>query len=122
MKDVYKRQVLLGWGASLVWELPFCLIQGAVVVPYLYICRLYTSGAMHSEVMAVGPVLLKSIYSDVMKGRRDRLNGLCEAFMAGCNVSPPAGLQFKIDSLDVYKRQGAHRPPERRTRQAGPEI
>ena len=28
---------LLGWGASLVWELPFCLIQGAVVVPYLYI-------------------------------------------------------------------------------------
>ena len=32
---------------------------------------------MHSEVMAVVPVLLKSIYSDVMKGRRDRLNGLC---------------------------------------------
>ena len=28
---------LLGWGASLVWELPFCLIQGAVIVPYLYI-------------------------------------------------------------------------------------
>ena len=28
---------LLGWGSSLVWELPFCLIQGAVVVPYLYI-------------------------------------------------------------------------------------
>ena len=28
---------LLGWGASLAWELPFCLIQGAVVVPYLYI-------------------------------------------------------------------------------------
>jgi len=28
---------LLGWGASLVWELPFCLIQGAVVVPYLYL-------------------------------------------------------------------------------------
>ncbi len=25
--------VLLGWGASLVWELPFCLIQGAVIVP-----------------------------------------------------------------------------------------
>ena len=34
-------------------------------------------GAMHSEVMAVVPVLLKSIYSDVMRGRRDRLNGLC---------------------------------------------
>lgn len=28
---------LLGWGCSLVWELPFCLIQGAVVVPYLYL-------------------------------------------------------------------------------------
>ena len=28
---------LLGWGTSLVWELPFCLIQGAVAVPYLYI-------------------------------------------------------------------------------------
>ena len=28
---------LLGWGTSLVWELPFCLVQGAVVVPYLYI-------------------------------------------------------------------------------------
>ena len=28
---------LLGWGASLVWEVPFCLIQGAVVTPYLYI-------------------------------------------------------------------------------------
>ena len=25
---------LLGWGASLVWELPFCLIQGAVITPY----------------------------------------------------------------------------------------
>ena len=34
-------------------------------------------GAMHSEVMAVVPVLLKSLYKDVMKGRRDRLNGLC---------------------------------------------
>lgn len=28
---------LLGWGASLVWEVPFCLIQGAVVTPYLYL-------------------------------------------------------------------------------------
>lgn len=28
---------LLGWGTSLVWEVPFCLIQGMVVVPYLYI-------------------------------------------------------------------------------------
>ena len=51
---------LLGWGASLVWELPFCLIQGAVITPYLYLgylakrqhwldqplsCLLYTSDA-----------------------------------------------------------------------------
>ena len=28
---------LLGWGTSLLWELPFCLTQGMVVVPYLYI-------------------------------------------------------------------------------------
>lgn len=28
---------LLGWGTSLAWELPFCLIQGAVITPYLYI-------------------------------------------------------------------------------------
>ena len=28
---------LLGWGASLVWEPPFCLIQGAVITPYLYL-------------------------------------------------------------------------------------
>ena len=28
---------LLGWGASLAWELPFCLIQGAVIMPYLYL-------------------------------------------------------------------------------------
>ena len=28
---------LLGWGASLAWELPFCLIQGMVITPYLYL-------------------------------------------------------------------------------------
>lgn len=28
---------LLGWGTSLVWELPFCITQGMVVVPYLYL-------------------------------------------------------------------------------------
>ena len=32
--------------------------------------------AMPSDVMAVVPVLLKSIYKDVMKGRRERLGGL----------------------------------------------
>ena len=29
--------MLLGWGTTLVWELPFSLSQGAVIVPYLYI-------------------------------------------------------------------------------------
>ena len=29
--------MLLGWAVSLVWEPPFCLVQGAVIVPYLYI-------------------------------------------------------------------------------------
>ena len=33
-------------------------------------------GAMRSDVMAVVPVLLKSIYNDVMKDRREKLNGL----------------------------------------------
>ena len=33
-------------------------------------------GAMRSDVMAVVPVLLKSIYKDVMRDRRDKLNGL----------------------------------------------
>ena len=28
---------LLGWGTSLACELPFCLIQGAVITPYLYL-------------------------------------------------------------------------------------
>ncbi len=28
---------LLGWGTSLAWELPFCITQGMVIVPYLYI-------------------------------------------------------------------------------------
>ena len=28
--------MLLGWGTTLVWELPFSLSQGAVIVPYLY--------------------------------------------------------------------------------------
>ena len=29
--------MLLGWGISLVWEAPFCIAQGMVIVPYLYI-------------------------------------------------------------------------------------
>ena len=28
---------LLGWGITLVWEAPFCIAQGMVSVPYLYI-------------------------------------------------------------------------------------
>lgn len=29
--------MLLGWGITLVWEAPFCIAQGMVVVPYLYL-------------------------------------------------------------------------------------
>ncbi|MEN2582833.1 hypothetical protein, partial [Acinetobacter baumannii] len=28
---------VLGWGTCLVWELPFSISQGMVIVPYLYI-------------------------------------------------------------------------------------
>lgn len=28
---------LLGWGITLVWEAPFCIAQGMVSLPYLYI-------------------------------------------------------------------------------------
>ena len=53
-------------------------------------------GAMHSEVMAVVPVLLKSIYSDVMKGRRDRLNGLC-VLTCGAAMFDPKMLKDLMD-------------------------
>ena len=53
-------------------------------------------GAMHSEVMAVVPVLLKSIYSDVMKGRRDRLNGLC-VLTCGAAMFDPQMLKDLMD-------------------------
>ena len=29
--------MLLGWGISLVWEAPYCIVQGMVIVPYLYV-------------------------------------------------------------------------------------
>ena len=51
---------------------------------------------MHSEVMAVVPVLLKSIYSDVMKGRRDRLNGLC-VLTCGAAMFDPKMLKDLMD-------------------------
>ena len=53
-------------------------------------------GAMHSEVMAVVPVLLKSLYKDVMKGRRDRLNGLC-VLTCGAAMFDPQMLKDLMD-------------------------
>ena len=53
-------------------------------------------GAMHSEVMAVVPVLLKSLYKDVMKGRRDRLNGLC-VLTCGAAMFDPKMLKDLMD-------------------------
>ena len=53
-------------------------------------------GAMRSDVMAVVPVLLKSIYNDVMKGRRERLNGL-RVLTCGAAMFDPAVLQDLMD-------------------------
>ena len=36
---------LLGWGITLVWEAPFCIAQGMVSLPYLYIGYLARSAA-----------------------------------------------------------------------------
>ena len=49
-------------------------------------------GAMRSDVMAVVPVLLKSIYHDVMKGKRERLNGL-RVLTCGAAMFDPAVLR-----------------------------
>jgi hypothetical protein len=50
-------------------------------------------GAMRSDVMAVVPVLLKSIYNDVMKGKRERLNGLRvrRSHVRPCHAPGPDG-------------------------------
>ena len=53
-------------------------------------------GAMRSDVMAVVPVLLKSIYHDVMKGKRERLNGL-RMLTCGAAMFAPAMLQDLMD-------------------------
>ena len=53
-------------------------------------------GAMRSDVMAVVPVLLKSIYHDVMKGKRERLNGL-RLLTCGAAMFDPAVLQDLMD-------------------------
>ena len=53
-------------------------------------------GAMRSEVMAVVPVMLKSIYNDVMKGKRERLNGLC-VLTCGAAMFDPAMLRDLMD-------------------------
>ena len=46
--------------------------------------------------MAVVPVLLKSIYNDVMKGKRERLNGL-RVLTCGAAMFDPAVLQDLMD-------------------------
>ena len=53
-------------------------------------------GAMRSDVMAVVPVLLKSIYHDVMKGKRERLNGP-RVLTCGAAMFDPAVLQDLMD-------------------------
>ena len=53
-------------------------------------------GAMRSDVMAVVPVLLKSIYNDVMKDRRERLNGL-RVLTCGAAMFDPKMLKDLMD-------------------------
>ena len=53
-------------------------------------------GDMRSDVMAVVPVLLKSIYHDVMKGRRERLNGL-RVLTCGAAMFDPKMLSDLMD-------------------------
>ena len=53
-------------------------------------------GAMRSDVMAVVPVLLKSIYNDVKKDRRDRLNGL-RVLTCGAAMFDPRMLKDLMD-------------------------
>ncbi len=53
-------------------------------------------GAMRSDVMAVVPVLLKSIYKDVMKDRRERLNGL-RVLTCGAAMFDPQMLKDMMD-------------------------
>ena len=53
-------------------------------------------GAMRSDVMAVVPVLLKSIYNDVKKDRRDKLNGL-RVLTCGAAMFDPRMLKDLMD-------------------------
>ena len=53
-------------------------------------------GAMRSDVMAVVPVLLKSIYNDVKKDRRDKLNGL-RVLTCGAAMFDPQMLKDLMD-------------------------
>ena len=53
-------------------------------------------GAMRSDVMAVVPVLLKSIYNDVKKDRRDKLNGL-RVLTCGAAMFAPQMLKDLMD-------------------------
>ena len=48
--------MLLGWGTTLVWELPFSLSQGAVIVPYLYIGYLAAIKTQNGAAMSVGRI------------------------------------------------------------------
>ena len=41
----WQRLLYVGWGTCLVWELPFSISQGMVIVPYLYIGHLIKNTA-----------------------------------------------------------------------------
>ena len=77
------------------------LVSWSITGPCVYLCNdlkyFYRDlGAMRSDVMAVVPVLLKSIYHDVMKGKRERLNGL-RLLTCGAAMFDPQMLKDLMD-------------------------
>ena len=101
--------VLLGWGASLVWELPFCLIQGAVVVPYLYrlpcqkeasagrapaaqsLCRAAGRHSTHCRRRSCYPHHRLHLAGRVVTGAAEHLSGRCcrPAFHPAVHAAQP---------------------------------
>ena len=55
---------LLGWGVSLAWEVPFCLIQGMVIVPYLYLG--FIAKRKHWLDQPLSPQITRILWGSVM--------------------------------------------------------
>ena len=69
---------LLGWGVSLVWEPPFCLIQGAVVVPAAQsLCRTAGGLSTHCCRRSCHPHHRLHLAGRVVAGPPEHLSGRC---------------------------------------------